>query len=63
MKTQNGEYGHNGFYTGVPAVINRQGISSIVKLKLNENDQDKFDRSCNTLKEYIEKSVNPALEE
>ena len=60
---QNGEYGHSGFYTGVPAVINRQGISSIVKLKLNENDQDKFDRSCNTLKEYIEKSVNPALED
>ena len=60
---QNGEYGHKGFYTGVPAVINRQGVQSVVKLKLNENDQDKFDRSCNTLKKYIEESVNPTLEE
>ena len=60
---QNGEYGHKGFYTGVPAVINRQGIQSIVKLKLTESDQDKFDNSCETLKKYIKESVEPTLEE
>ncbi|MDD6468250.1 MAG: L-lactate dehydrogenase [Erysipelotrichaceae bacterium] len=58
---QNGEYGQSGFYIGVPAVINRQGISSIVKLHLTDNDQDKFDHSCETLKTLIKDSVDPIL--
>ena len=48
---QEGEYGQEGLYIGVPAVINRQGIREIVKLDLNEVDQAKFDASCKALKE------------
>lgn len=53
---QNGEYGQEGLYIGVPAMIGAQGIEEVVKLKLNDVDQAKFDKSCETLKE-INKSV------
>ncbi|MFR2989918.1 MAG: L-lactate dehydrogenase, partial [Faecalibacillus sp.] len=43
-----------GLYIGVPAIINRQGISKIMTLHLNNVDQHKFDRSCETLKEMID---------
>lgn len=58
---QNNEYGNEGLYIGVPAVINRQGISEIVKLDLNEVDQAKFDNSCKTLKEVLVSTVEPLL--
>lgn len=47
---QEGEYGQEGLYIGVPAIINRNGIREIVKLELNEVDQAKFDASCETLR-------------
>ena len=49
-----GEYKQEGLYIGVPAIINRQGISKIMTLHLNNVDQHKFDRSCETLKEMID---------
>ncbi|MEG1474527.1 MAG: L-lactate dehydrogenase [Longicatena sp.] len=48
---QNGEYGQEGLYIGVPALVNRQGIREIVKLELNEIDQGKFNQSCEAMKE------------
>lgn len=47
---QNGEYGQEGLYIGVPAIVNRQGIREIIKLNLNEIDQAKFNKSCETMK-------------
>lgn len=58
---QQGEYGQDGLYIGVPAIINRNGIKEIVKLKLNEIDQGKFNASCHMIKEINEKSVDPLL--
>ncbi|MEG0094251.1 MAG: L-lactate dehydrogenase, partial [Erysipelotrichaceae bacterium] len=43
--------GQEGLYIGVPAVINRSGIREIVKIDLNEIDQAKFNKSCETIKE------------
>ena len=51
---QQGEYKQEGLYIGVPAIISRQGISKIMTLHLNNVDQHKFDRSCETLKEMID---------
>lgn len=59
---QNGEYGHNGFYIGVPAIVNREGIREIIHLPLNEVDQGKFDKSCGELQKTIEEVVDPILE-
>ena len=58
---QEGEYGQEGLYIGVPAVINRQGIREIVKLDLNEVDQAKFDASCKALKELNTDVIDPLL--
>ena len=58
---QNGEYGQKGMYIGVPAVINKNGVKEILQLKLNEEDQRKFDHSCEIMKENIEKEIKPIL--
>lgn len=58
---QNMEYGQEGLYIGVPAVINRQGVREIMKLDLNEVDQAKFDHSCKTLKEINQNAIDPLL--
>lgn len=50
-----GEYGQSGLYIGVPAIINRNGIKEILELNLNEEDQNKFNHSCEIMKENIRK--------
>lgn len=44
------EYTHSDIYMGVPCIINRKGIKEIVKIQLNEMDQNKFDKSYSILK-------------
>ena len=58
---QNNEYGQEGLYIGVPAVVNRQGIREIVKLDLNEVDQAKFNQSCETIRDINTDAVDPLL--
>lgn len=58
---QNGEYGQEGLYIGVPSIINADGVQEIVRLNLNEVDQGKFNHSCETLKEIIVDTINPLL--
>lgn len=58
---QNGEYGQEGLYIGVPAIINKQGIQEIVSLELNDVDQAKFDQSCDTLKHVNSQSIDTIL--
>ena len=58
---QNGEYNQKGMYIGVPAIINKNGVKEILKLKLNEEDQAKFNHSCDIMKENIENEINPIL--
>ncbi len=59
---QNGEYGHSGMFIGVPAIINRNGIKEMVKLNLEPKVQEKFDYSCNLLRQMIEEEIDPILE-
>lgn len=49
-----GEYGQNDIYIGVPAVVNRNGISKIVELDLNEEEKEKFTNSVQVLKKTME---------
>ena len=60
---QNGEYGQEGLYIGVPAIVNREGIREIVHLPLNEVDKGKFDHSCGELRKMIEEIVDPIINE
>ena len=58
---QNSEYGQEGMYIGVPAIINKDGVKEILELKLNDEDQAKFNYSCEIMKENIEKEIKPII--
>ena len=60
---QNNEYGQEGIYIGVPAIINKNGVKDILKLNLNEEDQKLFNHSCEIMKENIKNAINPVLED
>ncbi len=60
---QNGEYGNEGMYIGVPAIIDRDGVNDILKLKLNKVDQEKFDHSCEIMRKNIKNSIDPIIKE
>lgn len=47
----NGQYGVDGVYAGLPAIIGRNGIEDIIVLDLKENERTAFINSCNFLKE------------
>ena len=47
-----------GMYIGVPAIINKNGVKEILELKLNEEDQAKFNHSCDIMKDNIENELN-----
>ena len=60
---QNNEYGQEGMYIGVPAILNKDGVKEIIELKLNDEEQQKFNHSCEIMKENIEKEIKPILAE
>lgn len=49
-----GEYGERDVYAGVPCIINQNGIQRILPLSLTEEEQEKFRRSCDMLRESYE---------
>ena len=49
-------------YIGVPAIINKNGVKEILELKLNAEDQAKFNHSCDIMKENIKNEIDPILE-
>ncbi len=51
----NGEYKNSGIYTGVPAVVGKNGVEYTVEIPLDEKEQEKFDLSCKIIKENIKK--------
>lgn len=57
-----GEYNHKGVFIGVPAIINRKGTRELLELKLTEEEQSKFDASCETLEKTIREVIDPILE-
>ena len=60
---QHNEYGKEGLYIGTPAIINREGIKKVMSLGLNEVDQQKFDRSCDSLLDIIKNTIDPIINE
>ena len=58
---QQGEYGINDIYIGVPAIIDASGVREIVKLNLDKTEQAKLEQSANILKETMERDIDPIL--
>lgn len=45
-----GEYGQNEVFTGVPCIINQNGIQRILPLTLTDSEKEKLNQSCQILK-------------
>ncbi len=58
---QNGEYGREGYFIGTPSVVGSNGIEQVISLPLNENDQQRFNHSFDTLKETIDENLGDIL--
>ncbi len=50
-----GEYGVEGVYAGVPAVLGRGGVEKIMEIKLAEAEKEGFERSVSAVRELIKK--------
>lgn len=48
-----GEYGVNGYYVGVPAIIGSTGIEKVIEFELDEEEQNAFNNSINSVKTLI----------
>lgn len=60
---KDGEYGQNDIYIGVPAIINSDGVKELLKLELNEEEQEKLNNSCKIIKEMRKESIDKIIEE
>jgi len=59
----NGKYGQNDVYIGVPAIINENGIRGLLKLDLTIEEQEKLDNSCNLIKKMRKDSIENIIKE
>jgi len=48
-----GEFGVDGYYVGVPAVLGADGVEKIVELSLDEEEQKLMDNSVNAVKTLV----------
>ena len=55
-----GEYNQRDICIGVPCIIGRNGVDSIIDVKLNENEQKKFNSSSNAVRK-MNKSLQDIL--
>lgn len=44
-----GEYGKDGIFIGVPAIINNEGVQELVNIPLSKEEKEKFAHSCEVL--------------
>jgi len=49
-----GEFGVNGLFIGVPAIIGSNGVEKIVEIKLNQEEQIMFEKSVDAVKKLID---------
>ena len=57
----NGNYGHEGLYIGIPAIISNEGIKETLDIQLSPDEQAKFDNSFALLEE-MKKEINQVIE-
>jgi malate dehydrogenase len=49
-----GEFGVDGYYVGVPAVLSAKGVERVVELTLNEEEQAALNKSVDAVKGLVE---------
>jgi len=50
----NGQYGYDGLFIGVPAVLGAQGVERIIEMELNEEEKGMLDISADAVKSVVE---------
>ena len=60
---EDGQYGQNDVYIGVPAIINENGVRELLKLELTQKEQEKLNNSCNIIKQMRQDSIEKIIEE
>lgn len=50
----NGEYGVEGLYAGVPAILGAGGVEKVIELPLNEAEKTLFEKSIQTVRALVE---------
>lgn len=51
-----GQYGQHDVAAGVPCVIGKNGIEEILELEISEEEQAKFNASCDILRGFLERA-------
>ena len=49
-----GEFGVDGYYLGVPAILGENGVEKIIELTLDTDEQAALDNSINAVKNLVE---------
>lgn len=52
-----GEYGENGVYAGVPAVLNRSGASDVLEIHMTPRELARFKDSCALIRDYTARII------
>ena len=50
-----GEYNQHDISASVPVVIGKNGIEEIIKVKLNKEETEAFNHSCDVIRSYLNK--------
>ena len=50
-----GEYGEDGIFAGVPAVVGENGVEKVVELSLTDTEKKEFKTCCTAIRENIKK--------
>ena len=59
---ENGQYGQDDIFIGVPAIINSNGVRELLNLELTSEEQEKLNNSCKIIKEMREESIDKIIE-
>ena len=49
----NGEFGVNGYYVGVPAVLGSNGVEKIIEFELDSEEKASLDKSISAVKTLV----------
>ncbi|MEL6148112.1 MAG: malate dehydrogenase [Chloroflexota bacterium] len=49
-----GEYGYEGLYIGVPAVLGAGGVERVIEMELNEEEKGMLDHSANAVRSVVD---------
>lgn len=49
-----GQYGQNGVYISVPAIIDATGVKEVVEIEMTSQEKEEFDASCSHIQSFYE---------